>query len=33
MHIGRMELELLLTLDLLLRGHWEKEDAAVMMMK
>jgi len=30
--IHRKQLELLLTDDLLLQGHWGKEDAAVMMM-
>ena len=29
----RQQLELLLTDDLLLQGHWGKEDAAMMMMK
>ena len=29
----RQQLELLLTDDLLLQGHWEKEDVAVVVVK
>ena len=31
MHCYRQQLELLLTLDLLLQGHWGEEDAAVII--